>query len=148
MPARLASSRAARVNAVLPAPAGPSTKISVPSPTAARLSPSRSVSSSRSRSSRAAHREGHRFKIHPTPSELFRVKTRGETLGGSSLVADARTRRPCHEVNTVSELNKQKVRLFVEAVLNEGRLELIDELVAADYMGQIPCPERRVDRTR
>jgi predicted SnoaL-like aldol condensation-catalyzing enzyme len=48
-------------------------------------------------------------------------------------------------VNTVSELNKQKVRLFIEAVLNEGRLELIDDLVAADYTGQIPCSERRVD---
>ena len=41
-------------------------------------------------------------------------------------------------MNAVSEHNKQKVRLFVEAVLNEGRLELIDELVAADYAGHIP----------
>ncbi len=38
----------------------------------------------------------------------------------------------------VSELNKRKVRLFVEAVLNDGRLELIDELVAADYVGHLP----------
>jgi SnoaL-like polyketide cyclase len=37
-----------------------------------------------------------------------------------------------------SELNKRKVRLFVEAVWNEGRLELIDELVAADYIGRVP----------
>jgi len=37
-----------------------------------------------------------------------------------------------------SELNKRKVRLFVEAVWNEGRLELIDELVAADYIGRFP----------
>ncbi|MFL5859638.1 MAG: ester cyclase [Solirubrobacteraceae bacterium] len=36
----------------------------------------------------------------------------------------------------VSDLNKRKVRLFVEAVWNEGRLELIDELVAADYLGR------------
>jgi SnoaL-like polyketide cyclase len=43
------------------------------------------------------------------------------------------------QVMTVSELNKEKVRLFVEAVLNEGRLELIDELVAADYVGRVPC---------
>jgi predicted SnoaL-like aldol condensation-catalyzing enzyme len=42
-------------------------------------------------------------------------------------------------VKSVSELNKLKVRLFVEAVLNEGRLELIDELVAADYLGHVPC---------
>ena len=42
-------------------------------------------------------------------------------------------------VKSVTELNKLKVRLFVEAVLNEGRLDLIDELVAADYIGHIPC---------
>lgn len=41
-----------------------------------------------------------------------------------------------------SEINKRKVRLFVEAVWNEGRLELIDELVAADYLGRVP----RIDR--
>jgi predicted SnoaL-like aldol condensation-catalyzing enzyme len=41
-------------------------------------------------------------------------------------------------VKTVSELNKLKVQLFVEEVLNEGRLELIDELVAADYIGHVP----------
>jgi hypothetical protein len=41
-------------------------------------------------------------------------------------------------VDTASELNKQKVRLFVDAVWNEGRLELIDELVAADYIGRFP----------
>jgi hypothetical protein len=43
-----------------------------------------------------------------------------------------------------SELNKRKVRLFVEAVLNEGRLELIDELVAEDYVGRVPLVERAV----
>ena len=42
------------------------------------------------------------------------------------------------QVNGVSELNKLKVRLFVEAVLNEGRLDLIDELVAADFLGHVP----------
>jgi predicted SnoaL-like aldol condensation-catalyzing enzyme len=47
-------------------------------------------------------------------------------------------------VKAVSELNKQKIRLFVQAVLNEGRLELIDELVAADYMGQLPYTESTV----
>jgi hypothetical protein len=41
-------------------------------------------------------------------------------------------------VDSASELNKRKVRLFVEAVWNEGRLELIDELVAADYVGRFP----------
>jgi predicted SnoaL-like aldol condensation-catalyzing enzyme len=43
------------------------------------------------------------------------------------------------QVKNVSELNKLKVRLFVEAVWNEGRLDLIDELVAADYIGHFPC---------
>lgn len=38
----------------------------------------------------------------------------------------------------VCDLNKQKIRLFVAAVLNEGRLELIDELLAADYVGHFP----------
>lgn len=42
-------------------------------------------------------------------------------------------------MNSVSELNKLKVRLFVEAVWNEGRLELIDELIAADYVGDFAC---------
>ena len=37
----------------------------------------------------------------------------------------------------MTERNKQKVRLFVEAVLNEGRLELIEELVAADFVGRV-----------
>jgi predicted SnoaL-like aldol condensation-catalyzing enzyme len=43
----------------------------------------------------------------------------------------------------VTERNKEKVRLFVEAVLNEGRLELIEELVAADFVGHltgVPSP--------
>jgi hypothetical protein len=40
-------------------------------------------------------------------------------------------------VDGVIELNKRKLRLFVEAVWNEGRVELIDELVAADYVGRL-----------
>ena len=47
-------------------------------------------------------------------------------------------------VDSVSELNKRVVRLFVEAVVNEGRLELIDELIAADYLGRFPCSEAAV----
>jgi predicted ester cyclase len=47
-------------------------------------------------------------------------------------------------VGSASDLNKRKVRLFVEAVWNEGRLELIDELVAADYLGRVPRIERDV----
>ena len=39
----------------------------------------------------------------------------------------------------VAELNKRKVRLFIEAVWNEGRVEMIDELVADDYVGRVPC---------
>jgi predicted ester cyclase len=42
------------------------------------------------------------------------------------------------------ELNKRKVRLFVEAVWNEGRLELIDELVADDYIGRVPRIESAI----
>ena len=45
------------------------------------------------------------------------------------------------QMKNISELNKLRVRLFIEAVLNEGRLELIDELIAADYVGRIPCAE-------
>ena len=47
-------------------------------------------------------------------------------------------------VNSVSELNKLRVQLFVDAVLNEGRLELIDELVANDYVGYVPWVETGV----
>lgn len=45
---------------------------------------------------------------------------------------------------TVSEINKMKVRLFIEAVLNDGRLELIDELVGDDYVGRVPHLEEIV----
>jgi len=48
------------------------------------------------------------------------------------------------QMKNVSEFNKLRVRLFIEAVLNEGRLELIDELIAADYVGHIPCAEPEV----
>jgi predicted SnoaL-like aldol condensation-catalyzing enzyme len=46
-------------------------------------------------------------------------------------------------VKSVTERNKTKVQLFVDAVLNEGRLELIEELVAADFVGHltgVPSP--------
>jgi hypothetical protein len=45
------------------------------------------------------------------------------------------------QMKNISELNKLRVRLFIEAVLNEGRLELIDELIAADFLGHLPCTE-------
>jgi len=41
-------------------------------------------------------------------------------------------------MESITELNKRKVQLFVEAVWNNGRLELIDRLVAADYVGHVP----------
>src|SRR5262245_50345920 len=44
-------------------------------------------------------------------------------------------------MDRVSELNKRKVRLFVEMVWNEGRLDLIDDLIAHDYVGWVPCLE-------
>jgi predicted SnoaL-like aldol condensation-catalyzing enzyme len=47
-------------------------------------------------------------------------------------------------VTSASELNKRKVRLFIEAVCNEGRLELIDELVANDYVGHVRYVPDRV----
>ena len=47
-------------------------------------------------------------------------------------------------MKNVSEFNKLRIRLFVEAILNEGQLELIGELVAADYVGHIPCAEPEV----
>ena len=47
-------------------------------------------------------------------------------------------------MSSVSELNKRKVQLFVEAVWNEGRLELIDELVGADYLGRFSWLDARV----
>jgi predicted SnoaL-like aldol condensation-catalyzing enzyme len=40
---------------------------------------------------------------------------------------------------SVSEVNKQKVRQFFEEVMNEGKLELIDELVAKDFIGRLAC---------
>jgi predicted ester cyclase len=48
------------------------------------------------------------------------------------------------QMKNISEFNKLRVQLFIEAVLNEGRLELIDELIAADYVGHIPCAEPEV----
>jgi predicted ester cyclase len=45
------------------------------------------------------------------------------------------------EMKNFSELNKLRIRLFIEAVLNEGRLELIDELIAADFLGHLPGTE-------
>jgi hypothetical protein len=47
-------------------------------------------------------------------------------------------------VESANELNKRTVRLFVDGVWNEGRLELIDELVAADFVGRMPRIERVV----
>ena len=46
-------------------------------------------------------------------------------------------------MESVSELNKQKVRLFVDFVLNAGRLDLIDELIAADFLGHVRCLGRQ-----
>jgi predicted ester cyclase len=47
-------------------------------------------------------------------------------------------------MKNVSEFNKLRVQLFIEAVLNEGRLDLVDELIAADFVGHIPCTEPEV----
>jgi predicted ester cyclase len=71
---------------------------------------------------------------------VARSKTGGETLGAPPLFDD-REPNIIRSVNSVTELNKHKVRQFVEAVWNQGHLELIDELVAADYLGRISCVE-------
>lgn len=42
-------------------------------------------------------------------------------------------------VESVSQVNKQQVLLFVDAVLNAGHLELVDQLIAADYLGHMRC---------
>lgn len=81
-----------------------------------------------------------RYTRHPGPSES---KPGGKHSGILPGAHDGKA-APCHHVNTVSGINKQKIRLFVQAVLNEGRLELIDELVAADYTGRLPCAEPTV----
>lgn len=47
-------------------------------------------------------------------------------------------------MTSVSERNKRKVRLYVEAVWNQGRLELIDDLVAADYLGRMSGLDKAV----
>jgi predicted SnoaL-like aldol condensation-catalyzing enzyme len=39
---------------------------------------------------------------------------------------------------SIADRNKAAVRRFVEEVFNAGRLEAIDELVAADYVGREP----------
>ncbi len=44
-------------------------------------------------------------------------------------------------MKSVGDLNKRTVRLFVETVVNEGRLDLIDELIAADYTGHLSCAD-------
>ena len=56
--------------------------------------------------------------------------------GGSSLVDAPGRPASSTAMTSVSERNKRKVQLFIEAVWNRGRLELIDELVAADYLGR------------
>ena len=40
---------------------------------------------------------------------------------------------------SVSEQNKQRVLQFFLEVLNDGRLELIDDLVAKDFIGRLTC---------
>ncbi|MBV8956396.1 MAG: ester cyclase [Solirubrobacterales bacterium] len=47
-------------------------------------------------------------------------------------------------MTSVSERNKSKVQLFVQAVWNEGRLEMIDELVAADHLEHVWCLQQPV----
>ncbi len=40
---------------------------------------------------------------------------------------------------SVCEQNKQRVLQFFLEVLNDGRLELIDDLVAKDFIGRLTC---------
>ena len=45
------------------------------------------------------------------------------------------------QMKNITDLNKLTVRLFIEVVLNEGQLELIGEMIAADFVGHLPCAE-------
>ena len=64
----------------------------------------------------------------------------GETLGILPCRSDGAAKIMA-QMKNVSEFNKLRVQLFIEAVLNEGQLDLIDELIAADFVGHIPCAE-------
>ena len=79
-PACPAPARASRASSVLPTPAGPSIRMSAPSPARARTNPSLHVASSRSRSSSAA------TVLGGTPATIHaRPKIHGKTLGDPPL---------------------------------------------------------------
>ena len=70
------------------------------------------------------------------PCDHTHRESRGETLGDPPLSRGG-VRRIVPLVDDVAERNKAKVRAFVDAVWNDGRVELIDELVADDYVGHV-----------
>ena len=95
----------------------------------------------------ALAQRSHPGGLHDPTILLNPGQVNGNTRGnprGSSLAPPAAERARCLPVPTVGELNKRKVRLFIEAVLNDGRLELINKLVAADFIGRIPWEGGRV----
>ncbi len=47
----------------------------------------------------------------------------------------------CAHVTSASDLNKRRIRLFIVAVSDDGRLKLIDELVDHDLAGRVPHDE-------
>ncbi len=81
--------------------------------------------------------------IHGTLPAPARAKNQGKPSGILPCDSDGAAGILTH-VTSVSELNKLKIKLFVEAILNEGRLELINDLVAADYLGHFPPAETGV----
>src|SRR6185295_6491228 len=130
-------------SSVLPTPAGPSTRSSVPAPAPARSRPSRSVPSSRSRSRSDPAVANDTARRYTATGRGSGPKPRGKHSGflPCGRCSPQTSFRP---VDSASELNKRKVRLFVEAVWNEGRLELIDDLVADNYFGRVPGIETGV----
>lgn len=47
----------------------------------------------------------------------------------------------CVRVTSTNDLKKRRIRLFIVAVSDDGRLKLIDELVDHDLAGRIPHDE-------
>ena len=50
----------------------------------------------------------------------------------------------CVGVTSANQLKKRRIRLFIVAVSDDGRLKLIDELVDHELAGRIPHDEESV----
>ena len=47
----------------------------------------------------------------------------------------------CVRVTSTNDVKKRRIRLFIVAVSDDGRLKLVDELVDHDLTGRIPHDE-------